>query len=177
MWSAVRRAVWAEVEAGRRGQRDAVTGVRTELSLDWLIDKGWQPERPTGSVHDPGGPMTSRLVGALVAAGWDAVEVADAIAVMADHARTLGDGRAATKWRWAASRIGIPQWRARRLATLLLGQGVTPGVIELAADGGPGILSDLDVQAALRSTTCRWSAGPAAWLAARHRVPADRANA
>ena len=55
--------------------------------------------------------------------------------------------------------------RARRLAALLLGGDGWPGVLELAVVHGPGAMSDPAVQAALRSTTHRWAAGPGAWLA------------
>ena len=62
-------------------------------------------------------------------------------------------------------RLGVPQWQARRLAGLLLGEAGAPGILELAVVHGTEVLSDEAVLAAVRSTTVRWSAGPAAWLA------------
>jgi hypothetical protein len=64
-----------------------------------------------------------------------------------------------------ALRLGVAEWQARRLAGLLLGGADWPSVLELAALHGPSVLGDPAVQGALRSTACRWSAGPSVWLA------------
>lgn len=165
VWTAVRRAVWAEVQAGGGDAGGGAAGMDRD-SLDRLVDAGWQLA-DVGVSPQNQGPLTSQLVDRLEAAGWEATLAADAIAVMADGASHRGAGSAVTKWRLAAMDLGIPQWRARRLAALLLGEGSSPGVIQLVAEAGPGVLADPDIQAAFGSTSRRRSDGPAAWLAGR----------
>ena len=213
VWSAVRRAVHAEVASGRampsasgassegssgpRGRRRPgrdlelpaadgrvpgadvrvpgadgrrAQGPRGELairhvSLDWLMDSGWQPTETRTSDDDGAGLLLPGLVAGLVDAGWEPADATDAIAMLAQHAAARSPGIASTRWRWAALRLGVPQWRVRRLAALLLGGSASPGVIELGSRHGPKIVEEPAVQAALRSTTRRWKAGPEAWLA------------
>ena len=91
------------------------------LSLDDLMDGGWQPAGTgLGMVEGPG-PVVATVLDALVAAGWDRANAADAIAIMADHAGHDRAGTPTTRWRWVSLRLGVPQWQARRLALLLLG--------------------------------------------------------
>lgn len=168
VWTAVRRAVWAEVQ--RDISRAAGRAMAHRESLDHLLDSGWQLASEPTSVPDDG-PLIDAVVRQLVAAGWEAAVAADAIAILADQASHREPGTAATRWRLVAVRLGIPQWRASRLATLLLGEGGTPGVIELAAESGLGVLADADVQAAFASTARNWSSGPATWLVARRQMP------
>ncbi|HYN57393.1 MAG TPA: hypothetical protein VES03_09365 [Motilibacterales bacterium] len=120
------------------------------------------------------GPVVGAVLNGLVDAGWDRVDAADAIEIMADHAARGRTGSPTTRWRWVSLRLAIPEWQARRLAALLLGGGQWPGVLELAARYGSLVLEDPSVQAALRATTVRWAAGPGEWLT-RFEVPtADR---
>ena len=176
VWTAVRRAVHAEVELGRamrsapgtdaKGSQvpDRVVAVR-HVSLDRLMDSGWQPTQVWSSYDDPTGVLLPRLVSGLVDAGWEPADAADAIAMLAQHAAPRRSGPASTRWRWAALRLGVPEWRVPRLAVLLLGGSSSAGVIELGARHGPEIIDDAAVREALRSTTRRWQAGPEAWLA------------
>jgi hypothetical protein len=194
VWVAVRRAVHAEVgrrprsasgvdEGSLLGGKLPVAPVgftpsrppspdppdsgspATCLSLDALLERGWEPGgiAPNPPSESPG-PLVSCLAAGLVEAGWEPEDALEAIAVMADRARQTPGGRAATHWRWAALRLGVPEWRARRLAALLVGTDQVPGLVELAGVHGVGIFDDPAVQSALRSTTRRWSAGPPAWL-------------
>ena len=105
------------------------------------------------------------LLDGLVEAGWDRADAADAIAILADHASPDRSGSPTTRWRWVALRLGVAEWQARRLAGVLLGGGEWPSVLELAVLHGTSVLGDPAVQGALRSTACRWSAGPGVWLA------------
>jgi hypothetical protein len=135
-----------------------------QLSLDALLERGWEPEGVSPITSRDPGPLVSCLVAGLVEAGWEPEDAFDAVAVLADRAKQTPDGTPATQWRWAALRLGVPEWRARRLAALLVGTERTPGLVELACAHGVGIFDDPAVRAALRSTTRRWSAGPPVWL-------------
>lgn len=173
VWVAVRRAVIAEAEFTRMS--GGVHPIVSEgapprdrrprcLSLEDLTDRGWQPEcgiRPA----EGHGPAVAAILDGLVAAGWDRITAGDAIALLADHAVSDEFGVPTTRWRWAALRLGVPEWQARRLAGLLLGDGGWPGVLELMVRHGSWVTSDPAVRAAVRSTTARWSASPGALLA------------
>jgi hypothetical protein len=135
------------------------------LSLDDLMDGGWQP---AGTALGPAGdlgPVVAEVLDSLVAVGWDRADAADAIAIMADHAGHDRSGSPTTRWRWVSLRLGVPEWQARRLAALLLGGGGWPGVIELVVSHGSRVVRDPAVRGAVQSTTSRWSAAPSAWLA------------
>ena len=174
VWVAVRRAVAAESEFSRTPGARSIGALpqpaagdgseRGTASLDHLMDGGWQP---TQAPMDPrkAGPIVAALLDGLVEAGWDRADAADAIAILADHASPDRSGSPTTRWRWVALRLGVAEWQARRLAGVLLGGGEWPSVLELAVLHGTSVLGDPAVQGALRSTACRWSAGPGAWLA------------
>lgn len=187
VWVAARRAVWAELDSARAPavNTPTVTPAADErgaqrlhhVSLDYLMDAGWQPIEALPTADELSGPLVARLVSALVDAGWQRRDAIDAIAIMADHAAPRSAGHVGTRWRWVALKLGVPEWRARRLASLLLGDADSPGIMELVTEHGAGAFDDVMVRAALRSTTVRWSAGPGAWLAQygpglRRRVPA-----
>ncbi len=144
------------------------------LSLDELTDGGWQPTQGATRDEPDHGPVVSAVLDALVDVGWNRAEAADAIEIMADHAARGRTGSPTTRWRWVSLRVGVPEWQARRLAGLLLGGGEWPGVLELASRCGLSVLGDPAVQAALRSTTVRWAAGPGAWLEGFERHKSDR---
>ena len=135
------------------------------ISLDHLMDGGWQPTQAPMDPRQERGPIVAALLDGLVEAGWDRADAADAIAILADHASPDRSGSPTTRWRWVALRLGVAEWQARRLAGVLLGGGEWPSVLELAVLHGTSVLGDPAVQGALRSTACRWSAGPGAWLA------------
>ncbi len=190
VWSAVRRAVWAEWEADRgpwsgpagvgptSGPPRATSGVSTlgarTLSMDQLLAAGWQPavspdEDPVRDAQRE--HLLPALVDGLVEAGWNRAEVAEAIALMADRVVRAAGGAPATPWRWVALRLGLPQWQARRLAGLLLGGADWPGVLEIAACHGPQVLTEPAVQAAIGCTSRQWADGPRAWLVGWERTP------
>jgi hypothetical protein len=137
----------------------------TWLSLDHLMDGGWQPVEAGSRPERGPGPVVAAVLDDLVASGWDRATAAEAIAIMADHAAPARSGSPTTRWRWASLRLGVPEWQARRLAALLLGGGGWPGMLELVVRHGSWVIEDPAVRAAVRSTTTRWSAGPSAWLA------------
>jgi hypothetical protein len=156
----------AAISAGPPGPTPTDNGsAATQLSLDALLEHGWEPAGISPMPSEYPGPLVSCVVAGLVEAGWEPEDALEAIAVLAERARQTPEGRVATHWRWAALRLGVPEWRARRLAALLVGTDQTPGLVELACVHGLGVFDDPAVLAALRSTTRRWSAGPPAWLA------------
>ena len=135
------------------------------LSLDDLMDGGWQPAGTALVRAEDLGPIVAAVLDGLVAAGWDRAGAADAIAIMADHAGHDRAGSPTTRWRWVSLRLGVPEWQARRLAALLLGGAAWPGVLELVVSHGARVVLDPAVRGAVQSTTSRWSSGPSAWLA------------
>ncbi len=170
VWVAVRRAVWAELRPERVARRVAtVTGDAgpsrdaAPISLERLVAVGWQPSALPSSRDI--GAVEERIVSRLVDAGWGWEDAADAIAIMADQVTRRPSGAVATRWRWVATRLAVPEWQARRLAVLLLGSQDVAGVVELVARSGFAVLDDGAVLAAFRSTRHHRAAGPAAWLA------------
>ena len=135
------------------------------LSLDDLMDGGWQPAGTALSLLEDPGPVVGTVLDTLVAVGWDRASAADAIAIMADHAQHDRSGSPTTRWRWVSLRLGVPEWQARRLAALLLGGDGWPGIVELVVRQGAQVIGDPAVRGAVQSTASRWSAGPSAWLA------------
>ena len=183
VWVAVRRAVAAEVAPTRSSPSVAppvappdppgpqlalvapIPEARLRLvSLEHLMYSGWQPEEP-GSRVAGDGSVVAAVLDRLVDVGWDREDAADAIALLADHALRGPAGVATTRWRWVSLRVGVPEWQARRLASLLLGGPGWPGILELAVVHGPSVLADPAVRAAVRSTVVAWHAAPGAWLA------------
>jgi hypothetical protein len=134
------------------------------LSLEGLMEGGWQPADTGFRRPDDPGPVVAAVLDGLVAAGWDRADAADAIAIIADHAAPARSGSPTTRWRWVSLRLGVPEWQARRLAGLLLGGGGRRGVLELVVRHGAWVTGDPAVQGAVHSTTSRWSAAPSSWL-------------
>ncbi len=165
VWVAVRRAVAAERQLVRGPEMGSVLGPAPSVSLDHLMESGWQPDCAQPEDDEELGPAVCAVVAALVEAGWERGDAVDAIAIMADTAARARTGSPATRWRWASLRIGIPEWQVRRLAALLLGGSDWSGVLELCVAHGPGVVDDPDVRSAVGSTARRTSAGPRTWLA------------
>lgn len=187
VWVAVRRAVATERQLVR-GPSTASTPVTTTgpsarssaahvpaaprgyqcgaawVSLDDLMESGWEPSCSQVQDHDALGPAVRAVVASLVEAGWERRDAEDAIAIMADTAAPARTGSPATRWRWASLRLGIPEWQVRRLAALLLGGSDWSGVLQLSVTHGPGVVDDPAVREAVGSTTKRSVAGPRAWL-------------
>jgi len=165
VWVAVRRAVAVEGQLVRGPEMSRALGTARSVSLDHLMESGWQPDPTQPEDDEDLGPAVRAVVAALVETGWERGDAEDAIAIMADTAARAGTGSPATRWRWASLRLGIPEWQVRRLAALLLGGSDWSGVLELCVAHGPGVFDDPGVRSAVRSTARRTSAGPRAWLA------------
>lgn len=157
---AVRRAVGAE----RRAE---------VLSLDLALETGLEPEAPPLAAADHLGRNLELIVERLVEHGWVLADARDAVALLAHEAHRTGLGQPATRWRWVALRTGLPEWRIRRLACVLLGTDASPGLLALVARWGCRALDHPAASASLRSTSSRWAQGPAGHLA---RASAARAG-
>ena len=155
-WVAARRAIWAEVDAAPR--QPGPLGA-ADLELDATAASG----SGAGSVVGSLGPRLDRILDLCVDSGWDREEVRGLSAALADHSERALDGPAA-RWRLVARRAGVPEWRARRLASLLLGGSGAPGVLALMVGRGAEILADESVRAAVSATTRPWAAAPEAYL-------------
>lgn len=183
VWVAVRRALISEV-VDQRGtsQFGAVREVPCRaLSLDQMLESGFDVAVPSAhGVHELGQHVEA-LVGVMVASGWTCQDARDAVAMIADHVTTDRSGTPVTRWRWVALRMGLPEWRVRRLAGLLLGGPSWTGLAELMEIRGTCVLDTPEVVAAIRSTAIRWTAGPGATLgglfpAVRSRVTSREAD-
>lgn len=136
------------------------------VSLDVALAVGLEP--PDTHRPDSGsdlGPTLDRIVEALEAHQWTAEDVRDAVAILADNVRADPGGGLAAPWRWVALRLGIAEWRTRRLAELLLGGEGWLGLVERIAQDGAEVLRDPAVVGAMRSTGSRWARTPRALLA------------
>jgi hypothetical protein len=138
------------------------------LSLDRLTVNEWEPPSPeAGDGGEQLGPRLGKIVGALVAAGWQPTVAASSIAWIATVAATAAESRARPTaelpgWRELAKRTGLPTWRTRRLASLLLGYRDVPGLLARMVHDGDQVLHDPATQRAVRSTVHRWLPSPSA---------------
>lgn len=186
VWVAVRRAVAAEARAGRppAAVRGALEGPvlgrmatsppgPPDLSLDVALAHGHELQAPPLATPDHLGENLELIVSRLVDHGWTPTDARDAVALLAHEARPASGGQPTTRWRWVALRTGLPEWRVRRLACLLLGSDASPGLLALMVARGPAALDLPDVIASLRTTSSRWSVGPATHL---HRASATQAG-
>lgn len=171
VWVAVRRAVVAEargVGEGRRVREAGAAAWARPLSLDLALQVGWEPCASTSSDHLLG-PRLDLILPALAQAGWDRAVAAEAIALLAEHTRAgvCGPARGVprVRWRWVATRLGLPEWQVRRLSLLLVGDLTTPGLLELLVVHGRHVMEDPVVWEALRSTRRRGGASPTVLLA------------
>jgi hypothetical protein len=137
------------------------------LSLDRLTEHGWEPPGPdSGDGGEQLGPRLGQLVAALTAAGWSPTLAASSVAWIA-AAATAAESRARPAaelpgWRELAKQTGLPTWRTRRLASLLLGYRDAPGVLARMVHEGDHVLHDPATQRAVRSTMHRWLPSPCA---------------
>ncbi|MGB7962604.1 MAG: hypothetical protein WCF12_06540 [Propionicimonas sp.] len=151
---------------GRGGVGSGRGGAGPLLSLDVALEVGFEPpdKSSSGSASDLG-PTLDRIAEALEAHQWTAEVVRDAVAIIAENVRSDPGGGLAAPWRWVALRLGIAEWRTRRLAELLLGGAGWPGLVARMAQDGEGVLLDPAVVGAMRSTGSRWAPTPRALLA------------
>jgi hypothetical protein len=149
------------------------------LSLDRLAEHGWEPPGPDSGDGEQLGPRLGQIVDALTFAGWQPTVAASSIAWIATVAATAAESRTRPTaelpgWRELAKRTGLPTWRTRRLASLLLGYRDVPGLLARMVHEGNQVLHDPDTQRAVRSTVHRWLPSPSASTAIdrRHAEPA-----
>jgi hypothetical protein len=137
-----------------------------QVSLDRLTEHGWDAPAATPPGEDLG-PRLSQVVAALVGVGWSPSLAADSVAWIAEAAAAAAASRAARSaelpgWRELARHTGLPSWRTRRLAALLLGYRGTPGLIAAMVRDGDQFLLGPEAQRGLRSTVHRWAPSPCA---------------
>lgn len=162
-WVAARRAVAAEASPDGMAH-DHPFRTPLLLSVDDLIAGGWSPTAaPLWVEPVPLGPMTEAIASALVGAGWTSEGVEEALYLLAEGAQNRG-AAVVVPWRGVADVLGIAHWRVRRLSTLLLGCAGGPGLVEIVAAHGAGVLSDPVLVDAVQSTTRRSRPGPEASL-------------
>ncbi|NMR19231.1 hypothetical protein [Cellulomonas fimi] len=172
VWVAVQRAVRGEALAARycttsikawRARSDARTGaVPMVVSLDRLLDVGLEPapQQPVGAGIALG-PGLEVIVGAMVHAGWQLETAARLVRVLAEIPVHDVDGtRAKAGWRPLAAELGLPPWQVRRTMVLLLGEPGWDGLLPRVRREGAGVLDDVGVQAAVRSTAVEWMRPP-----------------
>lgn len=133
------------------------------VSLDRLIEDGWEPPAPP--LHADLGPRLSQIVAALVAVGWSPTTALRSVLGIAAAAGAAANSRAARSaelpgWRGLAQDTGLPSWRTRRLAALLLGYRGTPGLIAAMVRDGDHVLYETEAQRGLCSTVHRWAPSP-----------------
>jgi hypothetical protein len=148
IWSAVRRAVHAEVRA------TALVGVPTGSIADLDL--------VAASEGDSGSARTSWLLGPitdlLVTAGWEREVIVEVL-------RELGETGSASAWRRISSALELPAWQVRRIGVLVLGGGGRHGLLGLVVTDGDHLLRHPHALAAARSTRVRWQSDPGDWLA------------
>lgn len=161
---AAQRAAWAELTAARPGESHGVTVVSLEVELASGRELAAGPQRGAAGTPDDPGRALGALQAALVAAGWPGPILREAIELLADHVQGGQPGRARVPWRWVALRLGLPEWRVRRLAVLVLGREQLPGLLALVAGQGADVLDAPAARDAIATTCRQWMPGPEAYL-------------
>ena len=155
------RRAWRARGPGGASQTPAV------VSLDRMLDAGLEPTPARGSStprQDAAGGLDAALeaiVGAMGDAGWQkavAVELVAAIAEVAE--RETRDSRRKLRRQTIAEELGLPPWQVRRVTVLLLGEPGWEGLLVKVRRGGPDVLADVGVIAAVRSTVVQWMRPP-----------------
>lgn len=180
VWRAAKRAALGEVIAARYGKverrawellrpADGSAPVRLPLSLDVLLENGWEaatPEPAAGELL----PVIDCVVSALVENGWPDEEARRIVRAVVDLPDASNDPRSgALGWRHMARDLDLPPWQARRLCVALRGTATWSGLIARMLRDGPAAAATPPMRAALRSTRVR-----------RHRSPvlaAERSGA
>lgn len=152
---------------------------RCPLSLDGLTERGWEPAATSTTSAEELGPRLALVVDALAGAGWPPALAASSVAWIAAAAtETPPHGSADLPgWRQLAKRTGLPAWRTRRLAALLLGFRGTPGLLERMVRDGEHVLRQPAAQRDVRSTVHRWLPSPCAARQTTDRSGAEQAAA
>jgi hypothetical protein len=161
---AAQRAAWAEVRLARPGDPYGVQLV----SLDAAFESGDDVAEAGGGAQEQVpvdlGPNLGALHAALVSGGWQPDALREALELLADHARPGRGERPRAPWRWVALRLGLPEWRVRRLAVLVLGREGLPGLLAQVHWHGPAVLASAPARDALASTCRQWMPSPESYL-------------
>ncbi len=160
---AVRRALRDEVAASSRAAPARASVVRP-VSLDAALDAGVQIADPPGCSSVGLGQGLESIAAALIAIGWAPGQLREVIAHLADGCSMDRAGGPATRWRWVAMRLDLPEWQVRRLAVLLVGVDGSPGLLQLVRGHGVSILGEPAIRGALRATWVADTDGPRAHL-------------
>jgi hypothetical protein len=176
VWQAARRAALGELVAARyvkverrawelRHPGGTAEPTRIPLSLDALLDTGWEPtddELPDTALADL--EVCSEF--ALTETGWSPAEASRIVAAVVELPDPATDPRGgALGWRHMATALDLPPWQARRLCVALRGTSTWPGLFARLLDDGVTAIRTPAMQAALRATRVR-----------RHRSPALAAH-
>jgi hypothetical protein len=162
---AAQRAVWAELAAARPGEPHGITVVSLDVELASGRDIVAGSQAGSAGSPDITGRALGALQDALVAAGWSGPILREAIELLADHVQRGRRQRARVPWRWVALRLGLPEWRVRRLAVLVLGREHMPGLLALVAGQGADVLDAAAARDAIATTCRQWMPSPEAYLA------------
>ena len=173
-WVAARRAVAREQFAGDRawptqsgapgsgasaaepsGEQNVPAGMRLVLIPDpatLFCDEIEPPVVERATL----GPAVDAIVEVGVHAGWARDVLEDVICHMADLAAPTPEC-GSIPWRRVSVRLGLPQWRVRRLAHLIVGPPGNParGLLALVTVHGAGVLDEPAIRRAVRSTVHR----------------------
>lgn len=156
------RRAWKLEVASRDG------AVGPAVSLDVLLESGWEP---AGSDPDAEDPFEAEEIAgvarrALMLVGWSEEQAVSILATVLDAPSTRVDHRTQfAGWRAMASTLGLPPWQARRLTIALRGTSDWPGVLARIVAEGPEVAGSPIVRTALLATRRRSDRSPV--LAAR----------
>ncbi|WP_421740714.1 hypothetical protein [Cellulomonas sp.] len=171
LWRAAKRAALGEVVAARYGKverrawellrpADGTAPVRLPLSLDVLLDAGWDVTGSASRVPELQ-ELTAIAIRGLVAVGWPPDDAARIVAAVVDLPDARDDPRSeALGWRHMATDLGLQPWQARRLCVALRGTATWRGLFARVLSEGPQVVECPQLRAALRTTRVR-----------RHRSP------
>lgn len=180
VWATARRAALGEVVAGlfgtcpRTGWRHYAGGdhrTPIPLSLDELMEQGWDPPAPSPDLGDvaQAADAMNAAINALTEAGWPGDLAAQIVTLVTLDAPPSDTRSTALGWRLLATELGLAPWQARRLTLLLRGTPDRLGLIATLHADGPAALEDPLVLADLRSTRVLRSSSQ---VTARHRTTA-----
>jgi hypothetical protein len=164
---AAQRAAWAEVRLARPGDAHGVQ----VISIDAAYEAGHDvadADADAASVRERAcelGSALDAIHAALVTGGWQADALREALELLADHARRGRREHPQAPWRWVALRLGLPEWRVRRLAVLMLGREGLPGLLAQVHWQGAPVLASPPARDAVASTCRHWMPSPEGYLA------------
>lgn len=170
VWRAAKRAALGEVVAAQYGKTerrawelrrpcDGSAPARLPLSLDALLESGWEPrtdEIADTDLHD----LLETARRALEGVGWEARDADRIVRAVVDLPTGREPGVGTPGWRRMARDLEIPPWQARRLCVALCGTPTWRGLLARVLTEGTSAVGSPAMRAALRATRVR-----------RHRSP------